>query len=342
MDHFRGLLACPACGGALDGNWSCANCCAQYRADDGIPDLRLPGSGRTETVRQFYEQAPFPGYPPNDSLTWLRARAERSSFARMLDQAIPGDARIVEIGCGTGQMSLYLARADRIVIGADLTRASLLLGAAAARHFGIGRVQFVETDLANPGLRDGAFDIVYASGVLHHTPDPQASFTRIARLARPGGMIVIGLYNMYARLPLRLRRLIARASGYRWIPFDPVLRDRQNEPARKQAWLRDQYQHPEEHRHSLAEVQRWFRDNDIDYLRSYPSALIADDTDDLFAPSADSWRFEAWLAQLGWMRTIGHEGGLFVTVGQRNMRPDPACASVNAPVQHTDGTGSAG
>src|ERR671926_273633 len=108
----------------------------------------------------------------------------------MLDRAIAGDATIVEVGCGTGQMSLYLARADRVVVGADLTRASLLLATAAARRFGLDSVRFVETDLRRPGLRAGAFDVVYCSGVLHHTPNPRESFARIARLARPGGMIV--------------------------------------------------------------------------------------------------------------------------------------------------------
>src|SRR6266568_7710558 len=108
-----------------------------YDAPDGIPNLRLLGDPRTEIVRCFYEQAPFPDYPPRATLGWLRARAERSEFARLIDEAIPGDARIVEIGCGTGQMSLYLARADRVVIGADLTRASLTLAAAAARRFGL-------------------------------------------------------------------------------------------------------------------------------------------------------------------------------------------------------------
>ena len=87
---------------------------------------------RTEAVRRFYQDAPFPGYAPRDTLHTLRTRADRSAFARLLDRAIPGDARIVEVGCGTGQMSLYLARADRVVIGADLTRAPLLLGASAA------------------------------------------------------------------------------------------------------------------------------------------------------------------------------------------------------------------
>jgi SAM-dependent methyltransferase len=269
-------------------------------------------------VRQFYERAPFPGYPPRDSLQALRARAERSAFARLLDQSIPGDARIVDVGCGTGQMSLFLARADRVVIGADITRASLQLGAAAARRFGLNRVLFVETDLQRAGLAAGAFDVVFSSGVLHHTADPRGSFACLARLARPGGSIVLGVYNAFARIPQRLRRTIARLSGFRVIPFDPVLRDRRHEAARREAWLRDQYRHPEEHRHTLAEVQAWFTENEVTYLRAYPSAVLGDEPTELFAPAADNWRVEGWLAQLGWMSTLGREGGLFFTIGRRS------------------------
>src|SRR5213076_2155573 len=105
----------------------------------------------------------------------------------------------LEVGCGTGQMSLYLARADRLVIGADLTRASLELAAAAAHRFKLDRVLFVETDLHRPGLRPGSFDVVYSSGVLHHTPNPRASFACLAELVRPGGMVVLGVYNAFAR-----------------------------------------------------------------------------------------------------------------------------------------------
>src|SRR5262245_60231742 len=313
----RELLACPACASSLAADWSCRGCGATYDASDGIPNLRLPGDERTDAVRRFYEHAPFPGYPPSDTLQALHLRAERSPFARLINHAIAGDARIVEVGCGTGQMSLYLARADRIVVGADLTRASLALGAAAARRFGIDRVLFVETDLRRPGLRAASFDVVFTSGVLHHTPDPRASFAQLARLARPGGTIVVGVYNAFARIPLRLRRVVARLSGYRVVPFDPVLRDRRHDAARRDAWLRDQYQHPEEHRHTLAEVQGWFAENGVDYLRAYPSALLADESDDLFAQADDDWRVEGWLAQLGWMRTLGREGGLFFTIGRR-------------------------
>jgi SAM-dependent methyltransferase len=184
-------------------------------------------------------------------------------------------------------------------------------------RYGVRNVQFVETDLRAPGLRRGAFDVVICSGVLHHTPDPRAAFATVARLARPGGVLAIGLYNAYARLPLRFRRGLARLTGFRWIPWDPILRDRRAEPARREAWLRDQYQHVEEHRHTLREVQRWFRENDVEYVRAFPSALLAGEELDLFAQSPDDWVLEGLIAQLGWMRTLGSEGGLFVTVGSR-------------------------
>lgn len=271
---------------------------------------------RTDRVRRFYERAPFPGYPRRDNLSSFRARAGRNAFVRLLDRSIAGDARILDIGCGTGQMSLFLARADRVVIGADLTRASLALGAAAARRFELEHVHFVETDLHASGLRPGTFDVVFCSGALHHTPDPRAAFTAIVPLARAGGVIIVGVYNAFARLPLRVRRAVARASRYRFIPGDPVLRDRQAEPERREAWFRDQYLHPEEHRHTLFEVQRWFRENQVDYLRTYPNAMLDDEPTDLFSPAADNWMAEGLIAQLQWMWTLGREGGLFFTIGR--------------------------
>jgi SAM-dependent methyltransferase len=159
--------------------------------------------------------------------------------------------------------------------------------------------------LHHPGLRAGAFDVVYSSGVLHHTPDPSAAFASIVRLARPGGMIVVGVYNAFARMPLRARRFVARLFAYRFIPCDPVLSDRESEPARCAAWLRDQYQHPEEHRHTwlrsrtglpqmtwntcvLTRVQCWVRNR-----RSCSQAL------QITGALRDGWRRSDGLELLG-------------------------------------------
>jgi SAM-dependent methyltransferase len=317
VNVLRELLACPACRGALSADWSCTACAARFDAPDGIPDLRLDGDSRTEIVRQFYERAPFPAYAARDSLSAFRARAERSRFAQLLDRTLPGDARIADIGCGTGQMSLYLARADRVVIAADLSRAALRLGHQAARRYGIASVQFVETDLHSPGLKPGSFDAVYSAGVLHHTPSPSSAFARLAQVVRPGGIVIVGVYNTFARMPLRLRRAVARLTRFRVVPFDPVLRERREEGARREAWLRDQYQHPEEHCHTVAEVKRWFSDNDIECLRTFPSTLLQDECGDLFTRALDDWIVERWIAQMGWIWTLGAEGGLFFTIGRR-------------------------
>ena len=96
-----------------------------------------------------------------------------------------------------------------------------------------------------------------------------------------------------------------------------MLRDRESEPARRKAWVQDQYQHPEEHRHTLSEVRGWFAENGVEYLRAYPSAMLCQESEELFASAADNWWVEGWLAQIGWIGALGHEGGLFITVGQR-------------------------
>src|SRR5258708_39321731 len=152
MPSFEELLACPRCGGDLlvsggtsvppnpSGGLRCGVCGQHYAAPGGIPDLRVPADARTERVREFYAHAPFPGYPPRDSLSALRARAAGSAFARRLDEAIPGDAIVLELGCGTGQLSLFLAGADRTIVAADLSRPSLALARAAAARYGLNAV----------------------------------------------------------------------------------------------------------------------------------------------------------------------------------------------------------
>src|SRR4051794_8486733 len=100
---LQSLLACPSCAGPLsaeDAALRCASCSARFAAPDGIPSLRAEADARTERVRAFYGEAPFPGYRPRDTLHALRARAAASPLARALDEAIPDDARVLDLGCG--------------------------------------------------------------------------------------------------------------------------------------------------------------------------------------------------------------------------------------------------
>ena len=193
--HLRDLLTDGRSGSSSPARHAAARSQPTGRAPDARRASTSPtvspicdclSDGVTETVRRFYESAPFPGYPPRESLQSLRARAERNAFARLLDRAIPGDARIVDVGCGTGQMCLYLASADRVVVGADLTRASLALGAAAAARFGLERVQFVETDLRSPVSSAAPSTSSTRPASCTTRRDPRASFARTGRAGPPG------------------------------------------------------------------------------------------------------------------------------------------------------------
>ena len=45
--------------------------------------------------------------------------------------------------------------------------------------------------------------------------------------------------------------------------------------------------------------------------------MLCQESEELFTAASDNWGFEGWLAQLGWVGSLGHEGGLFITVGRR-------------------------
>ncbi|MGE5046998.1 MAG: 2-polyprenyl-3-methyl-5-hydroxy-6-metoxy-1,4-benzoquinol methylase, partial [Deltaproteobacteria bacterium] len=60
----------------------------------------------------------------------------------------------------------------------------------------------------------------------------------------------------------------------------------------------------------------WLRENGFVWLRAFPSTLLDGEARPLFEQE-DDWVVERAVAQLAWMRSLGHEGGLFVAVGAR-------------------------
>ena len=319
MDAFRELLACPACAGALSADWSCRGCGARFEAPDGIPNLRLPrrrahrgGPPLLRSARRF---------PAIRRATACRRCRRGPSGARSRacsTQAIPGDARIVEIGCGTGQMCLYLARADRVVIGADLTRASLLLGAAAARRFGL-EPRAVRRDRSAAarleGRRRSTSSIRRASCTTRRTRAPRSRGWRT--LARPGGTIVLGVYNAFARAAAAAPAPRRAAVGIPLIPFDPVLRDRGTSRRDGRRGCAISISIPKSTATRSPRCRAGLRRMASSTCGRIRARCSATSRRSCSRRAADNWRLEGWLAQLGWIRALGHEGGLFFTIGRR-------------------------
>ncbi len=120
----------------------------------------------------------------------LRDPATERAWAELLLPVLDGAPRIADIGCGTGSLSVLLARAGHLVHGVDLSPVMLELAIEKAR--GVQpEPEFTLGDASSPPLPVGAFDAVLCRHVLWALPDPAAALAAWIRLLAPGGRLVL-------------------------------------------------------------------------------------------------------------------------------------------------------
>jgi carbamoyltransferase len=311
-------------------------CCARnlhtgktYPVEAGIPRLFVPtdlqelaGRDVTDLVKQFYEKTPFPNYEDIDTPRALLEKAREGLFARLLNEQIPYDARVVEIGCGTGQLTNFLSIAHRSVLGVDVCLNSLGLAHAFKSRHGLDRASFAQMNLFRPALKDEFFDVVVSNGVLHHTGDARVAFERIGRLVRPGGHLVVGLYNSYSRSLHYARRSLFRWTGVTGRTLDPHFRDVGTE-RRRDAWFQDQYCHPHETAHTIDEVLDWMDADGFDFVNSIPKPTVGAtlaENEQLFEPRSRGTSISRVASQVAALANGYREGGFFIMIGQKRAR----------------------
>jgi SAM-dependent methyltransferase len=109
--------------------------------------------------------------------------------------AAPAGARLLEVGCGPGHLSIELARRHHFdVTGLDLDPAMIVRARANADRSASGDERppsFVLGDAGSLPFPDGSFDIVVSTFSVHHWADPTAGLGEIGRVLRPGGRALI-------------------------------------------------------------------------------------------------------------------------------------------------------
>ena len=105
---------------------------------------------------------------------------------------------VLDAGCGSGVALRLFAAWPAAVAAVDISEA---VDACKARLDGIGRITFVQADLNALPFAESSFDVVWSSGVLHHTPDTFTALSSVARHVRIGGHVAFYVYVKKA--PLR-------------------------------------------------------------------------------------------------------------------------------------------
>ncbi len=195
------LLVCPQTGldmHATNGGFqSTGDNSVFFPIEDGIlrafvADKSDPTAVATE-VKAFYEETPFPDYEDVESVGSLISKSRARGFPEMLNRSISPNARVLEVGCGTGQLGNFLSIAGRRVLSMDMCLNSLRLAERFRSANGLRRVTFAQMNVFHLPLRQEKFDVVICTGVLHHTGDALRGFKSLLPFVKCGGHVVIGL-----------------------------------------------------------------------------------------------------------------------------------------------------
>lgn len=211
------------------------------------------------------------------------------------------DTTVVDVGCG----ACRVAQIVRSVGGANTVSVDLSLGSLrAARRREVGPL--INGDNMFIPLRTGCADLVISNGVIHHTPDARRSFMELARLVRPGGTLVVSVYNRNGwyypvwRVPGAVIRAVQRRFGdaalrYTVFPFFHLVllvvllisTRRWVRLPIENSWtlFHDTFTTPQCTFHTFAEIREWASDSGLECRRTRREAAYQLATLELARPA---------------------------------------------------------
>jgi ubiquinone/menaquinone biosynthesis C-methylase UbiE/DNA-binding transcriptional ArsR family regulator len=123
---------------------------------------------------------------------WDRLREElfgATSHLRALAGLLDPDEVVGDLGCGTGQVSQWLAPFSERIVAVDASRE--MLRTARERLSGHKHVEVRQGSLEKLPIDAGELDVALLLLVLHHVPEPRRALTEAARALKPGGRLLI-------------------------------------------------------------------------------------------------------------------------------------------------------
>lgn len=170
-------------------------------------DIREYWSRRSETFDLAFGHR-IPQGPEFDA--WAAAIRERLG---------PAPRRVLELACGTGEVTRLLLSLGHEVTALDFSEA--MLAVARRKHAGAKGLRFLLADAENPMEPDESYDAIVCRHLVWTLTTPEAAFAEWHRMLKPGGTLLF--FDGDWAAPTRLGRLASRAIAVvdRFIGTDP-------------------------------------------------------------------------------------------------------------------------
>jgi ubiquinone/menaquinone biosynthesis C-methylase UbiE len=143
------------------------------------------------------------------------AVAHTPAFAKFCDAILAAadigpDAVVVDMGCGTGLVTLPAAPLCRSVIGLDASATMLERLSEHARRAGVTNISLIHGDMRRVPLADASVDVVVSCYAFHHLSDDgkELAAAEAFRVLRPGGRMVTVDMMFRISLAARDRRIV--------------------------------------------------------------------------------------------------------------------------------------
>lgn len=219
------ILRCLSCGASewdagisdgeetslMEGCLRCRKCAQEYGLNKGVVDVlasrpAAPGVDETEGWVHFagkegwnrmdpayLDALPFSlaqKWMPQDTLTWDR---HCRNFFRTLSHLDLKGKRVLDVGAGRCWSTKYLAMQGAECVATDIMSAPNVGLETAEHYLDGGKIYFerVRCDMNDMPFNDGAFDLVFAQGAVHHSLNLAQTFREAARVLRPGGRLAL-------------------------------------------------------------------------------------------------------------------------------------------------------
>ena len=205
---------------------TCSACATWYRLENGLLELLVPALRSKETDASFCRRTGFDGNPGrtavpdeatdpalghkigqkqfyDEDAASYETSMMRLPFWRAFDDAYLQSIRpmggpdkvMVEVGGGSGRLSLPLRNDFRAIASFDISEAMVRRAMRRlAEAGGASNVHYFVADAENVPIRPGVADVVVFSGILHHVAAPDQVIQEAVRVLRRGGQF-IGMEN---------------------------------------------------------------------------------------------------------------------------------------------------